>query len=360
MLGLLLLGGCKDREVIIADKVLTFRKENAVEFSNSNLSKNKTVIPLETNEQSLIAGFSGVKKDDENLFVYSRYRSYPILRFDIRGNFINQIGISGNGPNEFIRLLDIEINKRGSTVELLTNQKVICFSYDGVPINSKDLAIPAHSFTVSDDFYWFCTSNNRIGHDHRLYVTDQNFQIINKFLSDKTNLLPFDEENFYQSPYITFREAFYRNLYTIKGDSLRLAYTLSFPNMEYPDEIHQMDPNSVLYYIRSLHTADLRCYLENDNYIYMFVTESSAENKYGILYHWIIDKKNHYQEKIIKIIPSDIMINSYLCQPQLLTEDNLLYFMGYMIENEKDDTDTFINNDLNPSIVIIHIPELFN
>jgi len=360
LFGFLLLGGCKDRKSIIADKVVTFRKETAIDFSNSNFFKNKTVVQLETNENSLIPGFSSVKKDDNNFFVYNNDSSFPILRFDINGTFINKIGSRGNGPNEFTRLLDTYINKTKCTVELLTDQKVIRFSYDGVPINSTGLSIPAGSFTVSDDFYWFYTGNNRIGHDHRLYLTDQNFQIINKFLKDKTNLLPYIEDNFYQSPHTTFRETFYRNIYKIKGDSLLLSYTLEFPGMEYPSEIHKMNPNTVLYYIRSLRIADLRCFLENNNYIYMFVYELSDENEYGIFYHWIIDKNNNYQEKIIKIIPSDILINSYLCQPQLLTDENLLYLMGYIIENENDDADEFINTDLNPAIVIVNIADIFD
>jgi hypothetical protein len=91
----------------------------------------------------------------------------------------------------------------------------------------------------------------------------------------------------------------------------------------------------------------------------MFVVESSDENEYGILYHWVIDKNNNYQEKIIKIIPSDIMINSYLCHPQLLADENLLYLMGYNIENENDDVDSFINDDFNPSIVIVNLSDFF-
>jgi hypothetical protein len=353
---LLLLFGCKENQKQTADKMLIFKKEKAIDFSDSDFFRNKTVIPLETGEQALIHHSPCVKKDGENLFIYIRDEHYPILRFDMKGNFLNRIGSRGQGPNEFTNMYDVFINKEKSIVELLTNNKIIYFSYDGIPIKSKNSEMQqALSFSFLNGYYWFYLGSDNSS-TYRLLQTDEHFNLKNQYLSDKTNMFPMYEYYFYQSPYNTFREMFYYDLYSIKSDSLFMSYTIKFPNMELSSKIHKMPPIEAFKYLEKSHYAFINRYLENDDYVYLFVIESK-DGEVMTFYHWIVNKNNNYQEKIIKIDRADYIMESYLRSPQLLTDDNCLYFLGYPIESESDNAIT--DFDLNPSIIIVNLPEAF-
>ena len=344
--------GCKDTKQFTAEKELTFKIENAIKFSNSDFFSNKTVISLETNEKSLIHDRPCLKKDGDNLFVFSKNKPNPILRFDIKGNFLNSIGSIGQGSDEFTNIWDIVVNKDNSLIEILADNKILFFSYDGIFLKSEKINIPAISFTCVNGNYWFYAGNNSVYSEYRLFNTDKKFNIVGKYLSDKSNMLPMMMDyNFNQSLYNTFRESFYNNIYCIKEDSLFLPYLIKFPNLEIPADVHSMPPLEVGAYLRNIHYASIYCYLENDNYIYMLVTESDG-NRGGANYHWIIDKKNNYHERIFKV---DVINETYLFIPQLLTDDNYIYFFRHPFGKGNGN----INYDLNPSLVLVNSYDFF-
>jgi len=119
--------------------------------------------------------------------------------------------------------------------------------------------------------------------------------------------------------------------------------------------VHKMPPMEAFEFLQKCHYAYIKSYLENDTYIYLQIGEIQEGNE-KVLYHWIINKRNNYQEKILKVdlFKDPNFTDSYLVSPQLLTEDNFLYFLGYPIEKENDDIDF----DLNPSIVIINLKQI--
>jgi len=296
--------GCKDNEKDLAKSVFTFKKENAIDLTNSDFFKNKTTIPLEVkeykiNEYSHINVNPSVKKDGDNLFVYSNNIPYAVFRFDMEGNFINKIGDIGTGPNEFTVITDLIINKKNSTIEVLSNGVIYSYLYDGAPVKYTKIDIPASSFSFVSDYYWFYVGNNNIYSEYRLFQTDAKFNIIKKYLSNKSKMLAIIENNFRQSPYNTFRENFYYNMYAIQQDSLSLLHAIRFPGMEYPSVIHEIEPMKIVENLRNSHYASIACYLENANFIYLFVLEDDT-NSTLTFYHWIINKNNN-QEKILRV-----------------------------------------------------------
>ena len=51
----------------------------------------------------------------------------------------------------------------------------------------------------------------------------------------------------------------------------------------------------------------------------------------------------------------DFAENSYLLSPQVMTDNNTIYFLGYDVAN----SDEWIDEDNNPSIVGVGVKELF-
>jgi hypothetical protein len=233
-----------------------------------------------------------------------------------------------------------------SKVEILSYHMIRQFSYDGTFLNQLHMDIPAFSFVHANDFYWFYTGNNHAYSPYRLFRTDHTFTSVRNYLTDHSNMLPLTDTNFGQGAGVTFRESLYNKIYRITGDSLVLSYTIKFPGMEIPSAIHEMQPMEVVEYLKQSHYASIRCYLENQAYTYLLILENKSDEP-PLFYHWIIDKNNR-RETIIK---SEMIRDSYLLSPQLLTEDNQLHFIGYPVENENEQ----VNPELNPSIVIVDI-----
>jgi len=358
----LIIAGCKQNNKDLAKHNLVFKKENAINLYDANFYNNKIIIPLEikeykSKEYSLVHGRSSVKKDKENLFIYTSDIPYPIFRFDMEGNYINKIGDVGIGPNEFKNVKDMIINEKNDVIEILSNNRIYRFFYDGTPDYNREIGISTTSFTLVNGSYWLYIGNINTYSEYRLFQTDQNFNIEKSYLSDKSKMFHFTEYNFKQNPYNTFRESLYYNMYSIQGDSLTMLHTIQFPGMEFPSNMHKIDPEKAAESLSVSHFAVIMCYLENKNFIYIFASENDINSK-PILYHWIINKNNN-QEKIIKIDLNKFnkwIESSYLTNPQLLTDDDFLYFLGYVTENDNDDFDN--DYDLNPSIVIVNCNEL--
>ena len=70
-----------------------------------------TLIPLETNENSLIGHFSGIQIYNELFFVLDKNVAKGVFIFDKEGNFIRKIGNVGQGPEEYIAISDFTIDK---------------------------------------------------------------------------------------------------------------------------------------------------------------------------------------------------------------------------------------------------------
>jgi len=347
---LTLLFGCKNHENTVKESTLVFEKEKAISLSETDFFKNKLIIPLETVDNSLVNRNPAIKKDKENIFIYSQYSHYPVLRFDINGSFLNQIGSVGNGPNEYTEVEGIVINETESSIEVLSRQSILSFTYDGSFIKREKIEFPAFSFTKVNNYYWFCVGNNRGYSEHRVLQTDLNFNITNRYLADNSDLWPISESNFQQSPYHTFRETFFNKIYRIENDTLCLSYDVKVPDLELPSEVHKVPLMEMGDYLKQHSYATILHYLENDTYTYMMITEYN-NNRAASTYHWIINKTNG---KNIIIKPEQLIEGAYLFSPQVLTEDDSLYFLGYLIEKEDDSADF----DLNPSIVVVNLASI--
>ena len=69
-------------------------------------------IPLQTNDLSLIKAIREIKADNNHWYI-SDLSHFPIKLFDKKGLFVSEVGKKGNGPGEFVDILDffIEIGR---------------------------------------------------------------------------------------------------------------------------------------------------------------------------------------------------------------------------------------------------------
>lgn len=168
--------------------------QKAGEMKMSELFSSITYIPLETKQECLI-GYMNVSFFGKDLIVKTNTEGMSIFRFSQEGRFINKIGNTGRGPEEFADYSDILLS--GDTVFVLSNftREIICYSIKGTFLTRYKLETtgrPRSIVQLSDRSYLISLSDpDKIGN---ILKTDKNFKTISgmmPYVPLATNPLPF-------------------------------------------------------------------------------------------------------------------------------------------------------------------------
>ena len=87
------------------------------ESSFDDIMDFSSIIPLETNDNSLITGIDKIVI--RNNFIYLFKDRGTIKVFDLKGKFITSIGTLGKGPGELLTPTDFDISPDGKTIAIL-------------------------------------------------------------------------------------------------------------------------------------------------------------------------------------------------------------------------------------------------
>ncbi|MCD8235496.1 MAG: 6-bladed beta-propeller [Prevotellaceae bacterium] len=318
----ILVFSCNKRNDRLAD--YKFDKDNAVDISQIKIEP-EIDIALETTESAISPSYANLCMDKDNFFLYAQN---TIIRYDREGHPVNKIGSLGHGKGEFIEVNDIFVNENDKTVEVLAPGAVYTYDYSGKFIAKKAVGIEAVSFVCNNGKYWFSTEHNRFD-TFALFRTNKNFDIEEKFL-DAEYGIPIKENNFGKGTVLTYKESFIHDIYRIEQDNLVLTYRLEFTDLEIPSNLFKGEVEEIMNKMNQNNYAVVHCFLENENYIYMLVDEYMKDEEINA-YHWIINKTAN-KDMIIKLDNS--ALESFHYNPQILTEQNIVYFVGYPTENE--------------------------
>ncbi len=300
-------------------------------------------IYLDTANNSILASNSSFLIDGDDIFAYNQER---IFHYDKHGKYLNSMGKTGHGKNEYIELVDVALDKRKKLVEVLSVNRILKYDYTGKYVGDAKFEEPFSSFLHLGNQYWF-SSGRRL--DHLTYKSDEKLQTIEGcMVLDKKMKIPMMEKNFSISSIVAFHESFSHDIYHIENNQMIWAYHLIFQNLEIPEEIYG-PTEEIMDVLTSKHFAVIQKCLENEQFLYVLVNEyNSGENE---LYHWIINKATR-QSKIIRL--NKVSPESYHVNPVTLTEDNRILFLGYNIYSEEK-----YNNGVNPSIISVDISKLW-
>lgn len=114
------------------------------------------VIQLETDSTCLIGDLTKLVQYDNKIFVYDRINS-SVFCFNLDGKFLFQVGKHGNGPTEYNKLRDINVNAENRTIELLDRsaQSILCYDLDGNYLEKIKIGEYFSSFICTDEGYIF-------------------------------------------------------------------------------------------------------------------------------------------------------------------------------------------------------------
>lgn len=123
---------------------------------------------------------------DGKIFILDYWGTSSVKVFDLKGNFLFNVGSQGNGPQEYYKVIDFDVTE--DAIYLLDSKlrKILCFDLNGSFIdeysyNNKIAGINGLIVTLDGNFLLGMDVN--INMEHQVVLTDKEFDIKQQILS---------------------------------------------------------------------------------------------------------------------------------------------------------------------------------
>ncbi|MFJ1322021.1 6-bladed beta-propeller [Capnocytophaga canis] len=133
-------------------------------FEFGNLVNEVKIIPLETNNKSLIDGIYKIITTEEYIYIMDNFKDGGILIFDRNGKFIKRFS-HGQGPGELSRLYDIDYDFKNDELVAYQHSFLLFFDKVGNFLRRERLPLGFDNLLVTDDGYIFKTYPSQ-GNEH--------------------------------------------------------------------------------------------------------------------------------------------------------------------------------------------------
>ena len=190
------LAGCSDKKneekypiypiIDVVNSIGNYQRVYCSEYFSS-----LELISLETNHSSLVGVDPVVFVNDSLIFVYSIISQNIIpftknlLFFNHSGNFLNQIGRHGRGPDEYFGIQDVFLNHEKSTVYLADLVRIYEYEFNGKFIGSFSLPSieenKLENLSYFEDNLFLGIISYYHGNRHKYFLFDRNGDIVKSF-----------------------------------------------------------------------------------------------------------------------------------------------------------------------------------
>jgi len=282
--------------------------ENFHEVSFFDIFSNVEIIPLETNEQSLIKDITKVAFYENKYFILD-YGKGEILIFDTQGNFLNKISDKGQGPNQYLIVNDFDIDYSRDVLTFLSPVNNSMYEYDlkgnfrtKYKLPNIKSAYNRFKYLNKDTLvFWTFDYNNRI----KFFSKNKNI-IFREIYPEKDNILNnftlsiFPYKNFFcrsacNTVYeITSNaeiiEKYKWDFMNLNNKRREIKKFEEIPSYELPDYINKIVNSDLINYIFSLHGG-------NSQYYYAQILRKTERIN---IFHDKTNDKNYIFEKTIE------------------------------------------------------------
>ena len=206
----------------------------------------KNIIPLETNDYSIIGDIGKILKYKDKIYIL--YNRKTVLVFNDKGRFIQQIGSLGAGPGEYQLIGDFDVTDEN--IYIRDYQKIQRYNLDGSYVSSITFDVNLFGINVvKDKILGFVTNDNKVSH---IFTTDG--KLINKYHPESkaatigtSNYYWPLEEDLYLFPFVNSNDAL---AYNTKNNEYNYMKLIDLPDMLTLDDINHLNENGTVYNIR--------------------------------------------------------------------------------------------------------------
>ncbi|MDR0948644.1 MAG: 6-bladed beta-propeller [Lachnospiraceae bacterium] len=242
---LLLSVACSSNDKVQDGKTIRFdfEKPYADPFQ-TGLFRNIRVLNLEC-EEVLFGEIDKIVRFNDRIYLLDDRVTRSVIIYDTNGQFVNQISRYGEGPDEYFQLMDIFIDPKDATLNLVSraDRKILTYDLDGRNlIKTSKLPKTFHRFTKTPSGYFGDMGN---------YAEDRSTPFNLWSLTDSLTLadgydeldLSWSGNSFGDShPFSVYGGTTYYitsmdfNIYTVAGKELSVRYQIDFDDKAWPED----------------------------------------------------------------------------------------------------------------------------
>lgn len=272
-------------------------KECSKEILLSSFVDDYKLIPLETTDDNLIAQIDKVKMSGDEVFVFDRVNN-AIFTFGLDGKFHKSLFKVGNGPGEYMQLMDFDI--QGDTLFALDYGRRCVLKYDKNfnYIDKFHYESFSMQIAVDDKSVYLYNLKTKDEKDYKCSVFDkEGNKMADEFLRPKSgevfNYIGFNafcklNNKVYVSPIFSN--------YIYSGDDFQVQYHLRFEDKEFPDNLNieeqDIDDPGFNYIVKNNY------YMSDRLFLFDYFID-------GERHYYVLDKMNN--DRHIGIVTNDLI-----------------------------------------------------
>ncbi len=331
-------------------------EENCDIFSNESMEL-AGFTPLDSIGSPIVSSDSKMVESDGYYYFFDNSKMV-VHRFDRSGKFLNSIGTRGRGPTEYSAVEDFCIDPANGNIEFLSlmAQQLYIYNNDGAFISTFKIQGYPYSFTKFDDgSYLFCKGQVA---DENVKIGNAQLYTIDKAGVVKERYLPIEKNNAFQTPMrdesiqvsngnVFFKAWFTGDVYEITKSGPRHVTTIDFKDRAYDKTILEKSTDAFMEFLTAVNPYNIGRYLENENYIYIYVTDANYQKFYHLLHN-----KTSGKTKITNAIRDNSKYPAIGPAKSLSPNNELLFLIDPIVISD------LRNNSDNPFNGTLEIPSI--
>lgn len=319
-----------DRESIGAIGFIKISELEKVSFDNF-LSFGGHQLNLEAGSNIFLSDDLRLTFTEQDIFILD-YTQSRLFRFSEYGNYINEIGTRGKGPDEYLSISNFL--RRGNSISLISNvgmdTKLYNYSIDGELLTIETVK----NFVICDmeeynkSLLIAYTDFNKFIHQHRLYYLDSSFHVVEKKLDNryKADVLTVDEKKFFRwKDEVFLKESFKPYIYKVSENGIEIKYVFDFGAYAVGDVFWNTEGVEGMEQLFMKGFSNIRNFFQNDRFAF-FLIVTQKKGTPSIINYIIHDKMTNRYKKVEFKEPLNIFDYK---NPVGITEKDEIIFIGY-------------------------------
>jgi hypothetical protein len=152
---------------------------NLNELKLSKFVENIKVIKLQMDKNHIIGQILKVQIYNDNIYILDQ-RSNMLFIYDMTGNFVNTLNKIGQGPDEYLRIIDFDVNENGIYIVDFPSHSVKCYDFDLKLINKISFSLFGFNILAKDHSIWLYNEYSVGSTYFRLYQIDNDANILSE------------------------------------------------------------------------------------------------------------------------------------------------------------------------------------
>ena len=230
-----LFGSCDKQKHNDAEYIFVTLNDNVIDAST--FIKDASVIKLETNDDCLIQRISKIQYFDSKLFILD-IAINSVLIFNEDGSFYKKLSKAGQGPGEYIQLIDFIIKDNFLYVMDFASQSILKYDMDFHFLEKYKYKTFGSQLVRKDSIFWLYNEPSYQKNDYQFTCLNEKDVTLNQFLqrknlSDKfnwgdANVFAILNNNLYASP--KYNSIFYHEI----NNNFVPVYEIRFNKNNFP------------------------------------------------------------------------------------------------------------------------------